>query len=80
MIWQDAILGGGGLGFLLALIPSLLSPNKPSVWTSLATGSILVAYTVAEISLGLPFAAATSAATASLWFVLAAQKGLQSEQ
>lgn len=73
MSWQDLVLTLGSGLFLLSLLPSLFGRHKPSVWTSGATGVVLVGFTVAYSSLGLWGAAATAALTSLVWLVLWAQ-------
>ena len=77
MLWQDWVLSGGSIVFALALIPSVLSQNKPALATSLLTGTILVIFAIVYATLSLWFAAGTPTVTTSLWFVLAVQKHLK---
>jgi len=74
MIWQDALLMVGGFGFSLALLPSLLSTNKPAWSTSLLTGSILLTFSVCYLSLDLLLAFISTVITAILWLTLFVQK------
>lgn len=70
---QDIILMSGGFVFIIALIPSVLKPNKPNWLTCLITGIILLIYVSVYISLGLVLAAISSGVTALLWFILLVQ-------
>lgn len=72
--WQDWVVAIGSLLFFFALLPSILSKNKPSVWTSLLTASILTIFAVVYWTLGLTFGTATTALTATGWCVLFFQK------
>jgi hypothetical protein len=73
MQWQDVAITAGTIVLLIALLPSVLSKNKPAVSTSLMTGTVLVVFTVVYISLGLWFSAITTGITSILWYVLAMQ-------
>jgi hypothetical protein len=75
--WQDIVLAIGSFVFALALIPSIISKDKPALWTSLLTGSVLFVFTVTYATLSLWYATVTTAFSASLWVVLAIQKILQ---
>lgn len=61
----------------LALLPSILSNDKPALWTSIIMVAVLYVFSLTYISLELWFAAATTALTATLWVVLAVQKMMQ---
>lgn len=74
MIWQDIVLMVGGLGFSIALIPTVRGKAKPAKSTCLATGSILAAFAVVYSTLGLWLAFGGTAATTTIWFVLLVQQ------
>lgn len=74
MFWQDYVITFGTILFIVALIPSVLSKDKPALSTSILTGSVLGTFVIVYFSLGLTFAAFTNAMTSFLWFVLAFQK------
>jgi hypothetical protein len=74
MIWQDWVFGIGGFLFSLALIPTIRAKEKPSIASSVMTGSILTAYLMCYATLGLWIGFASGVLTASAWFVLAIQK------
>lgn len=73
-MWQDAILTGGSLIFMLALLPSVWGEDKPAPWTSLFTAATLYLFAGVDLTLGLMFTALTTAGTASLWLVLLIQR------
>lgn len=75
--WQDIVLGAGSLIFVIALLPSVLSKNKPSIWTSATTGAVLTVFAGTYASLSLWYAAVTTLLAALLWGVLVFQKILQ---
>ncbi len=72
--WQDAVLMMGNFVFLAALIPSLVSSDKPSKWTSLVTATTLTAFAVAYYSLSLMYGAIGATLSALAWWVLCIQK------
>lgn len=69
----DFIFTAGSLVFIAALLPSVFGPNKPALASSLLTGTVLLVFAVTYLTISLPFSAATTAITSSLWFVLAIQ-------
>lgn len=74
MIWQDWVFGIGTIIFSIALLPSILSKEKPAISTSIPTGSILALFALTQASLSLWFASGMSLVAAFLWFTLALQK------
>ena len=72
--WQDIALAVGSLTLAVALIPSVLGKDKPALWTSAVTGTVLVVFTATYASLSLWYATFTTALAAALWIVLAVQK------
>ena len=72
--WQDIVLTLGSIIFLVALVPSIRSKDKPALMTSLMTGLVLFVFATTYITLDLWFSAATTALTGMLWLVLAVQK------
>jgi hypothetical protein len=73
LILQDAALGGGALVLIALLLPTLLDSRAAvPLATSATTGAVLALYAAVYVSLGLALAAAGSAATAALWFLVAA--------
>lgn len=72
--WQDMVLSSGTLVLAAALLPSIFSKHKPSVYTSISTGTILGLFAIVYFSLEMWFAAATTVLTCSLWATLAIQE------
>lgn len=72
--WQDVVFTLGIALFSVALLPSLRSHHKPAASTSIFHASILLAFIVADISLGLWYTAVASAISCALWATLAIQK------
>lgn len=73
-MWQDVVLAGGSIVFIIALFPSVFSKNKPALSTSLTTGSVLLIFVFVYASLSLWFAMVSTSITSFVWFVLAFQK------
>jgi len=71
---QDIILAIGSLIFAFALLPSVLGKDKPALWTSVVTGTVLVIFAITYATLSLWYATITTALAAFLWIVLAIQK------
>lgn len=74
MIWQDAVIAVAQGSFALALVPTLMTPTKPPLATSVPMAIGLTAITVAVATLELWWTATTGAATAILWAVIALQR------
>ena len=72
--WEDAIFAVGNVVFFVALIPSVMSADKPSIWTSAITGATLVAFSFTFFTLGFWFAMCASGLTALGWWTLFFQK------
>lgn len=72
--WQDVVLTIGNIVFFIALIPSIMSANKPSKWTSLMTASALTAFGITYFSLSLTYATIAVSLSAIGWWVLYFQK------
>lgn len=72
-MWQDTALMIGGFVLAASLIPSVRSKHKPHIKTSLITGGILTLFTVAYYTMGYFRAVAGTAASTTLWYVLAYQ-------
>jgi len=74
MIWQDWLFMAGNIIFIAALVPAVLSKEKPPIKTSLMTGATVAAFCVGFATLGLWFSAVAQAIVSALWLSLAAQK------
>lgn len=74
MVWQDVVLTAGSIIFIIALVPSVLSKDKPALTTSLMTGSVLAVFAIVYATLSLWLATVTVASTSLTWFILAYQK------
>lgn len=74
MHWQDVVLTIGQIIFIAALIPSILSRDKPALQTSILTSAVAFSIAIVYVTLSIPFAAASAALNGALWLVLAVQK------
>lgn len=73
MNWQDIVLTGGNIFFIIALFPSILSKNKPALATSLLTGGTLLVFTFTFFTLSLWFTTVATLTSCLMWFTLAFQ-------
>jgi hypothetical protein len=67
---NDLIFTAGSFVFLIALMPSIFTENKPNTKTSLTTSIILFVFTYNYIDLNLYFSAAVGFLTGVAWLVL----------
>jgi len=64
----------GGFGFAIALVPTIISKQKPTKVTCAMTGTILTSYVVALATLGLLLSAIATGITAIMWWILLIQR------
>ncbi len=76
MNWQDIVFTIGQLIFVIALIPSIRSKDKPAFISSAITAVILVGFGITYTSLGLWGSAIFAFLNATAWAILAFQKYL----
>ena len=74
MTWQDIIFSIGQWVFIIALIPSVVSKDKPALSSSLMTGSVLAVFAFTYFTLSLWMSGASTILVAAIWFILAIQK------
>lgn len=74
LIWQDIVLTVVGFGFSLALIPTIMSKDKPPKLTCLLTGVGLLVNAVCVVTLDLWLAFASTLLSALAWFILLFQR------
>jgi hypothetical protein len=74
MHWQEVVLTIGQVIFLIALVPSILSKDKPALQTSILTSTVAFSIAVVYVTLDIRFAAFSAALNGTLWLVLAVQK------
>lgn len=73
-MWQDWVLGVGGFGFFIALLPTIFGKSKPAASSSLVTFLLLIAFVVVYASLGLWKAVGSNGLTALAWGILFLQR------
>ena len=80
MPWQDIILTVCQLTFVAALIPTILSKDKPAFSTSLINAAVLCIVGTVNITLGLYGFAISVFILAIGWGILAVQKQSQNRK
>lgn len=74
MRWQDIVIAISQIGFMIALVPSIRSKQKPILFTSISYSVLICAISLCLLTLHLWFSAATAFGGAVEWTVLAAQR------
>jgi len=74
MIWQDIVISVGQWIFIIALMPSIFSQNKPDVKTSLITAIVLTVFGFTFLTLNLIIGGLSGLGTAFCWWILFVQK------
>ena len=77
MIWQDIVPIVGNIIFTVALIPSIVSKQKPHRWSCGLTAGILFLYAGTFWSITLWYWSVATIATASAWTILLLQRRKQ---
>lgn len=77
MQWQETVLAVGQIVFIIALLPSVFTKDKPEIWTSIITGSVALSIAVTYFTMRIPFAAVCAFLNFVFWSVLALQKSRQ---
>jgi hypothetical protein len=72
-MWQDYSIGIVNILFSIGLIPSILSKNKPHIYTSLLTCSCLIVLSYTMFTLNLYMSTTVTAITAFGWGILLVQ-------
>lgn len=76
-MWQDFVFTAGNVIFIVALIPTILSKEKPPLSTSVPTAAVLIAFAVTYGSLHLWYALTSATVTALAWSIIALQRLLR---
>lgn len=76
MSWQDIVLTVGQFVFIIALLPSIFSKDKPAISTSVLNSSVLYIISYVNATLNLYGNAVGLFIVATLWAFLAIQKYL----
>ncbi len=79
-MWQDYVISIGNIIFVISLIPSVLSKNKPALMTSLLSAVTLFLFVFTFLTLKLWFSAIAQAGSATLWSILAIQVFLEKKK
>ncbi len=74
MHWQETVLAVGQIVFIIALLPSLFSRDKPEIWTSIITGTVALSIALTYATMSLPVAAISAFLNFIFWSILALQK------
>ncbi|MCL4357527.1 hypothetical protein M1512_01360 [Patescibacteria group bacterium] len=74
MHWQETVLAVGQIVFIVALLPSLFSRDKPEIWTSIITGTVALSIAITYATMNLPLAAISALFNFIFWSILAVQK------
>lgn len=74
MHWQETVLAIGQVVFIIALLPSVFSHDKPEIWTSIITGSVALSIAITYITMNIPIAAISAFFNFVFWSILAYQK------
>ena len=77
MKWQQIVLALGQIVFIIALIPSLVSKDKPEIWTSIITALVALSISITYFSMSIPIAAISALLNFIFWSILAFQKLIQ---
>lgn len=72
-MWQDVVLTLGSFAFIVALIPTVLSDDKPPAVTSVTTATVLIVFTAVYATLGLYLSTISSGVLSILWWAVAVQ-------
>lgn len=80
MHWQQTVLALGQIVFIVALLPSVFSRDKPEIWTSIITGAVALSIAITYVTMSLPVAAISAFFNFVFWSVLAFQKFRQMKQ
>ena len=78
MTWQEVVLAVGQIVFIIALLPSILSKDKPEIWTSIMTGAVALSISITYLTLHIKLAAIMAFLNFVAWSILAIQKVRQS--
>lgn len=74
MSWQEIVLAVGQVVFIVALLPSIFSKDKPQIWTSILTGTVALSISITYATLSLKAAAISTFLNFVAWSILAIQK------
>lgn len=79
-MWQDLIIGAGGVIFTIGLFPSILSNDKPAFATSVINASVLFIMIITYASLGLWLSSVMNAVMSTLCGVCWLFRNIESKE
>jgi hypothetical protein len=68
--WQDIVFTVGSIIFTIALLPAIFEKRYPPRSTCLITGSMLVLYSITDLTLNLWFSAASGIISSLIWTMM----------
>ncbi|HEX7368223.1 MAG TPA: hypothetical protein VF261_01035 [Candidatus Saccharimonadales bacterium] len=74
MTWQEIVLAAGQILFLVALIPSMVTDDKPEIYTSIMTGAVALSISITYLTLHIKLASVMAFLNFVAWGILAVQK------
>ena len=74
MTWQDVVIGIGQFVFTLALLPSIVSDDKPAKLTCLITAAMLVFFSFTYATLDMWLSSGSCALCGFCWCILLFQE------
>lgn len=74
MTWQSVVLALGQILFIVALLPSILTKDKPEIWTAIMTGTVALSISITYFTLHIELAAWMALLNFVAWGILAVQK------
>ena len=80
MHWQQSVLALGQVVFIVALLPSVFSKDKPEIWTSIITGTVALSIAITYVTMHLQVAAVSAFFNFVFWSILAMQKFRQNKK
>lgn len=80
MSWQDVVFAIGQLVFGVALVPALMDRAKPPLLTSVPTAAVLLSFGATFATLGFVWSMTASLICGGAWWILAAQRLLQTRK
>lgn len=73
-MWQDVVIAVTQSALTVSIVPMLFRGGKPTLWTSIPTGTGLAVIAITVLTLSLWLSAVSAAVASALWFMLAFQK------
>lgn len=77
MTWQSVVLALGQILFIVALLPSIFTKDKPEIWTSVMTGLVALSISITYLTLDIKLASVMAFLNFIAWSILAIQRHRQ---